>query len=130
MEEKMRKYFTLILMLLLVFALLAGCAPKTTDAPGQTTTKAADTTTAAPGTTTEKAGDTTEPADVDEDPVDIVLLVPDHNPPEYPLNMDRPNMQKIHDVLLEKFNVNWSIESVMGERYDELLNTRLAADTD
>lgn len=116
----MKKYLLLTLSLLMVFALLAGCAN------GTTTT----TTTGSGATTTKGEGTTTTTTAGSEEPVDIVVLVPDANDPSYPLNMERPTMIKIQEVLLEKFNVNWSIESVMNERFEEILNTRLAAAVD
>ena len=119
----MKKFLSMLIAVLMVAALFAGCAggSSTSDSskPEESKTESSAT------ESTEGTGD-----NGDEAPVPIVLLRPDNNVPEYPLNMDRPGMQKIHDVLLEKFNVDWSIETVIGDKFDETLSTRLAAAED
>ena len=119
----MKKLLSILIAVLMVAALFAGCAggSSTSDSskPEESKTESSAT------ESTENTGD-----NGDEAPVPIVLLRSDDNVPEYPLNMDRPGVQKIHDVLLEKFNVDWSIETVIGDKFDETLSTRLAAAED
>lgn len=102
----MKKFLSLALIVLLIVAACVGC------------------------TTTSSTSGTTKGTTTSGKPVDIVVLVADNNDPAFPLNMDRPTMKKIAEVMLEKFNVNWSIESSLGERFEETLSTRLASGVD
>ena len=119
----MKKFLSMLIAVLMVAALFAGCAggSSTSDSskPEESKTESSAT------ESTENTGD-----NGDEAPVSIVLLKADGNVPEYPLNMDRPGLQKIHDVLLEKFNVDWSVESIINDKFEETLSTRLAAADD
>lgn len=117
----MKKYLSLALILALIVAVLAGCTPAATT--GGTT--GAGTTAGTTKATT--AGPTTTAA---EETVDITLLAPDYSDPAFPFSMEIATYKKIHDVLLEKFNVNWTIEVALGEKFEETLNTRLAAAVD
>ena len=119
----MKKILALLLALMMIVTVFAGCADTTTDE-----SKAEDKSSAADDKK-DDAADDEEPADDGEIP-ELVVLVADNNVPEYPLNMERPTMQKIHDELLAKFNVDWKIESIIGEKFEETVNTRLAAGTD
>ncbi|MBE6885211.1 MAG: hypothetical protein E7487_11525, partial [Ruminococcaceae bacterium] len=119
----MKKILALLLALMMIVTVFAGCADTTTDE-----SKAEDKSSAADDKK-DDAADDEKPADDGEIP-ELVVLVGDGNVPEYPLNMERPTMQKIHDELLAKFNVDWKIESVINEKFEETVNTRLAAGTD
>mgnify|MGYP004674842425 CR=1 FL=1 len=117
----MKKFLCAFLVLMMVLALFAGCTTGKNPPPDSMSSK--DSSSSKDDMPDDSGGD-------DEAPVPIVLFRADNNVPEYPLNMERPNMQRIHDVLLEKFNVDWSLETIIGDRFEDALSARLAAGTD
>ncbi|MBE6884395.1 MAG: hypothetical protein E7487_07295 [Ruminococcaceae bacterium] len=121
----MKKILALLLALMMIVTVFAGCADTTTD-----DSQAEDKSSATADDNDDVADDEEPTDDGEEAPVPITLLVPDNNVPEYPRNMDRPVMQKMKEIFLEKFNVDWTLESVIGEKFEETVNTRLAAGTD
>ena len=115
----MKKFLSMLIAVLMVAALFAGCAGGSSTSDSS---KPEESKTESSKTESTDTGDTGDDA-----PVPMILLKADGNVPEYPLNMERPTLQKIHDVLLEKFNVDWSVESVISDKFEETLSTRLAA---
>ncbi len=113
----LKKFVSVFLVILMTLALFAGCSEGGNMSSADSMSSKKD----------DVSSSKTDDMEKDEPPVPIVVLLADSNVPEYPLNMDRPNMQKIHDVLLEKFNVDWSIETIIGDKFEETVNTRLAA---
>ncbi|NLD88401.1 MAG: extracellular solute-binding protein [Clostridiales bacterium] len=141
----MKRIIALILAMLMLLTMFAGCSKKPAD------TSTSDTSSESKKEETkkeekkeepkkeekkeepkkeEKKEEAAKPDTSGDDIPELTLFKADNNVPEYPLNMERPNMIKIHDTLLELFNVNWQLETVIGEKFEETLNTRLAAGVD
>ena len=116
----MKKAFAITCSLLIAVAMLVGCTttPTTTTASGTsgTTTSTSGTTTAA--TTTQGTSE----------PVTLVALMPEQ---DHEVRLaDTPNFKQIQQIVLERWNIDYQIETAMGTEMETVVTTRLAAGTD
>ncbi|NMB95977.1 MAG: extracellular solute-binding protein [Clostridiaceae bacterium] len=63
-----------------------------------------------------------------EEPYELTIFCADNNIADYPLDLEnRPKLKLIKEMLKDKFNIELSLETAVGSRFVEVLNTRMAS---
>ncbi|MDW7658536.1 MAG: hypothetical protein SCM11_15315 [Bacillota bacterium] len=115
----MKKRGILLLAVALILALLAGCTTTPTTA-GSTTTAA---TTTAAGTTA--ATTTAATSETELQVIDITALIPE-SATEF-LKADSTTYKKLQEILLDKFKINYSINTAMATEMATTVNMLFAS---
>ena len=114
----LKKLLSLILAVLMVLTVFAGCSKGNVAEPEESKESEASVKEEEGGEVTQSAGS--------EDPVPILIYCADFVSLQYPMTMETPNIAAIAQIFLEKYNAQISIEPVIADRMEELVNTRLA----
>ena len=114
----LKKLLSLMLAVLMVLTVFAGCSRENVSEPEESEKSGAS-------SKEEKSEAETQSA-VSEEPIPISIYCADFVSLQYPMSMETPNIAAIAQIFLEEYNAQISLEPVLADRMEELVNTRLA----
>ena len=113
------KIFALLMVLCMIAAIFAGCADTTVEEQSSKEESSAQ-------SSEESEEESKDEEEEQSGPIPISLYCADFVSLTYPMSMETPNIAAIAEIFLEKYNAELSIEPVLADKMDELVNTRLA----
>ena len=117
----MKKLIAILLAMLMVITIFAGCAETTTDESSST-----DKESSVPAKDDEKEeeSDTEEPS---AEVADITIFIAENGNVDYPYSFESPAQAKIHELALNEYGLNLSYETAISTEFETILNTRFAS---